>query len=195
MYVAETYYECEWVAVHAVGYAKGQSKRKGKGKGKDGERAGNSSGNNSAGKTWQEEADCFPNKCHNYGEKGHEAAQCGKDRKRLGKSGVDGVEEGDADENGAEAARGFGDLDLCAVEDVWEVGAGKTSAVTSRATSRWASWTTTRSIRGPSPSTPSPGMTRGMSSNPGRTACTEAQGTPSRRCRAPRRARGMRDMA
>lgn len=71
----------------------------------------------------------------NCGDKGHKPAQCGHDKgNRRGKRGILG-ERDVVDVAGAESSQDLGDLGICALEGVWEVGAGKAKA-NSRRTSR-----------------------------------------------------------
>lgn len=73
---ADEVHEDGWEEVQAVARAHGKSEGNGKSAGKDGKGMGKSSGK---GKTWQEDPDKFPYTCHNCGEKGCDAAQCGKE--------------------------------------------------------------------------------------------------------------------
>lgn len=72
----------------------------------------------------------FPYKCHSCGDKGHKASQCGKEKgKGNAKHSVYGVDEGGAEDAGADAAQDMTDLDLCVVEKVHtacteQIGAG-----------------------------------------------------------------------
>lgn len=78
---------------------------------------------------WQDEPEKFPYKSRNCGEKGHRSAQCGKDKgEGRGKKGAYGVDVWDVEGAGAERAQNLGGLDICAVEEVWEVGTGQTGA-------------------------------------------------------------------
>lgn len=48
--------------------------------------------------------------------------------KGQGQKGFHGIDEEAVDETSVETAQGLGDLDLCAVEHVWEAGAAQTCA-------------------------------------------------------------------
>lgn len=115
-------YDGDWEEVHGEG--KGKSKAPSKGHGKVSEQEGGE-----GPQKWtlgQEAPDYFPYNCHNYREKGHKVVHCGKPfRKRQRKKGVDGVDDQAVEE--AEQPDP-GDLDLCAVDDLWDVGVGQPSA-------------------------------------------------------------------
>lgn len=98
-------------------------------RGREGKGAGKRRGKCKTGKSLQEEPDYFPYKCHRCGKKGHKAAQRGKEiGKGRGKEGNDGADEGDVEDASAASAQDIGDLDLRAVEGIWEDGAGQIGA-------------------------------------------------------------------
>lgn len=150
------------------GYWKGQQQ--------DGKRAAIDSGTNRTGKARQEHPDKFPYKCYICGEKGHKAVQCGKGKRS--KKGAYGVDEGEAADTGADTVQDLGDLDLCAIQEVWDVGAGPVRPT--RRTSRQESSALARSTPGPGTSTSCRGATHGRSS---------PAGTSERHCTLPRPAR------
>lgn len=100
-------HDTEWDELQAIACGKGKGKNKGKGKGKDAKGAGK---NSSRSKSGDEDPDYFPYKRHNCGEKGHKAAQCGKDKcKGRERKGVYGVDEDHAEETSSDIVQELGD--------------------------------------------------------------------------------------
>lgn len=70
-----------------------------------------------------------PIQVHNCGAKGHKTVHCSKGRGQVrAKKGVCGVDDGEANASGVEAAQELGGLDICTFEDAWKVSTKQTGA-------------------------------------------------------------------
>lgn len=130
-YPVDEKYEGYWEVVHAVGYERGKAKGKGNNTGTDSRGRVMGPGKNLESENLARGSGQLPYKWCNWGGRSARPRSVAKTKQRGGaRKGVFAVEEGDAENTSAGAAEDFGDLDLCAVEEVWGVGAGQAGAST-----------------------------------------------------------------